>query len=130
MEHSGKLTVLSNLFYWGCGMLYVVRRTSEWCSDVPPCVGAFKKSVTRVDRRDVDDPKKIPANKGTDGDWFTRGTNHRIVDGNICRDMGEYDEWFVDVADILLFVKEHGSCILSLGEKDVPEIEIYDDYRE
>lgn len=111
-------------------MLYIVKRTSEWASDVPPCTGAVKLPLIRVDRRSVDDPKKIPANRGTNGDWFTRGTNHRIEDGNICRDIGTYNEWFVDIEDVLLFVKKYGSCVLSVGEKDVPTIEIYDDYRE
>jgi hypothetical protein len=51
--------------------------------------GASKTFIPRVDVRTCDDPKKIPYNKGTDGDWYKRGTNHRLIDGKIARDMGE-----------------------------------------
>lgn len=111
-------------------MEYRVRRTSEWNSDVPPCEGAFKKSVVRVDMRNTDDPKKIPVNKGNDGDWYTRGTNHRVENGCICRDMGFYDEWRIEIADILQFVKMHGTCVVEIHFDGTPSVEIYDDYRE
>lgn len=110
-------------------MEYRIKRTSMWGDD-SPCEGAISRSVVTVDRRNVDDPKKIPANNGTDGDWYTKGTNHRIENGNICRDTGFNNEWFIEIPDLMEFVKGYGDCIIKIGDGGIPEIEIYDDYRE
>lgn len=106
-----------------------VHRTSSY-DESPPCEGAIPYEIKTVDRRPYDDPKKIPANKGTDGDWYERGENHRIENGQICRDIGWHQEWFVEIKDVFEFVKAHGDCVVSMGEYDQPSIEIYDDYRE
>ncbi len=107
-----------------------VRRTSLYSDENPPCDGAIRYEIKTVDRRSVDDPKKIPANGGTDGDWYKRGENHRIENGQICRDVGWHQEWFVEIKDVFEFVKKHGDCVVSVGEYGQPSIEIYDDYRE
>lgn len=115
--------------------LFLVHRTSRYrYIDEPPCDGAFLVSVVRVDRRSVDDPKKIPANHGTDGDWYELGTNHRIVDGMICRDMDREVVWAVYCKDVWEFSKSVACSVIvspvSLWRNDFPELEIYDDYRE
>ena len=107
-----------------------ISRTSCWHEEKPPCDGAVRFEVMSVDRRRVDDPKKIPANKGTDGGWYTRGENHRIEDGCICRDLGWREEWFIEVDDVFGFAEKHGRCIVSVDEDGWKCIEIYDDYRE
>lgn len=109
---------------------YVVRRTSQWDFDQPPCDGAFRVPFVDVDVRDVDDPKKIPAYRGTDGDWYQRGTNHRVVDGRIMRDVGVKLLWCVLIPDIRVFIETHGRCVLSVRWPGQLEVEIYDDYRE
>lgn len=90
-----------------------------------------------IDRRFVDDPKKLPCNKGTDGDWFRtegdwfiRGTNHRIENGCICRDLEWEAGWFVEIPDVMDFVRQHGDCVVSIDDDGYESIEIYDDYRE
>ena len=109
--------------------LFLVIRSSSLDDDVPPCEGAKQYQVKRVDRRSVDDPKKIPLNRGTDGDWYTRGENHRVENGMICRDVGWKTEWFVEIPDIMAFVRRYGQCVVSHRD-GYPCIEIYDDYRE
>jgi len=108
--------------------LFVVSRTSG--SSTKPCDEAFLQKVPVVDVRVFDDPKKIPAHKGTDGDWYTRGRNHRIVDGYICRDLEPMDSWCVYIDDIMDFVRQHGECVISITSGGLNKIEIYDDYRE
>lgn len=108
--------------------LYLCSRSSH--SGERPCDGAFLARVVCVDYRTVSDPKHILANRGTDGDWYTRGTNHRVVLGMIARDLGEKEVWAVEIADVHAFVAEHGLCILGLNFDGFWTIEIYDDYRE
>jgi hypothetical protein len=109
--------------------LYLISRTSAYSED-KPCPDAFKILVINTDTRSCDDPKKIPANKGTDGDWYTRGTNHRIEGGKIKRDLGYATEWAVNVIDLPAFIEEYGTCVISKNNDGFCAIEIYDDYRE
>lgn len=108
--------------------LFRVDRTSS-CS-LKPCEEAFLSETVVVDMRNCDDPKKIPHNKGTDGDWYERGTNHRVVDGCICRDLGITNAWFVRIDSITEFVKKYGQCVVYIDNAGFTVIEIYDDYRE
>lgn len=108
-----------------------VRKTSQYFdTDNPPCEGAVKVETKIIDRRNVDDPRKIPAHRGTDGNWWSEGTNHRIENGCICRDMGWSQSWFIELHDVMAFVRAHGTCVVSVGNDGHEEIEIYDDYRE
>lgn len=109
-------------------MRYIVSRTSF--VEGPPVDGACKVSRTRVDRRSTDDPSKIPAYGGQSAWWFEKGSNHRIENGRICRDLGTEEVWVVDIDDVLEFVKKHGQCVISIDFDGWPEIEVYDDYRE
>lgn len=109
--------------------LYLVKRTSS--SRGKPCKGAFEITRKIVDRRTVDDPKKIPANKGTNGDWYEMGTNHRVENGMICRDMGQTTEWAIEIDDVMEFVdKINCECIFSRLADGFAQIEIYDEFRE
>ena len=110
--------------------LFRVRKTSCWESGVPPCNGARLFETQIIDRRYCADPKKIPAHCGTNGDWWELGENHRIENGCICRDMGWQQEWFVELADVMWFVRQHGPCVVSIDSDGHESIEIYDDYRE
>lgn len=75
------------------GQYRVMRTSSYGESPEPPCDGAYQIRVTRVDRRLTDDPKKVPSGRGTDEWWYDRGTNHRVEDGCICRDLGVDTLW-------------------------------------
>lgn len=108
--------------------LYLVRRTSMY--EGSPCPDAFIIERIFIDTRNCDDPKKIPANNGKDGDWFLRGTNHRVENGMIKRDLGTIQEWAVEIPDILAFVDKYGECVVGRNSNGFYEIEIYDDYRE
>lgn len=104
-------------------MKYLVSKTSVY--NEKPCEGAYKVLVTIVDRRTVDCPSKLKY----ESNWYERGTNHRVENGKICRDLGKEEEWEVEIPDLLEFVKKHERCILRI-EEGRPSIEIYDDYRE
>ena len=96
----------------------------------PPCDGAFPCEVMRIDRRYCDDPKKVPYNKGTSDWWYEKGSNHRVENGYICRDMGWWKQWFVEIPDVMEFVRKNGTCVVSIDRDGHESIEIYDDYRE
>lgn len=111
-------------------MEFLVSRTSTW--DGKPCEEAYRKPFTHVDQRNTDDPHKLP---GILGDtWYEEGRNHRIVDGYITRDF-DTEGWFVEIADLdalIAFYAKYGSLVLTPHYKNqyIPEIEIYDGYRE
>lgn len=111
-----------------CSGLFLANRTSSWSGK--PCDEAFEAETMQIDRRNCDDPKKIPAHKGTDGDWYQRGTNHRVENGTICRDLGWQREWFVRLDDVMAFVDKYGECVVGRDHRGFATIEIYDDYRE
>ena len=109
---------------------YVVRRTSVWDDDVAPCAGAYKRKYTYVDARTFKSPEEHDS-KLCDR-WADLGTNHRIMPYGIARDF-ERDAWFIHVDDLMAFVAEHGSVVLSIDASHnppMPSIEIYDGYRE
>lgn len=110
-------------------MKFVVTRTSDF--EDPKCDEAFIAPFTRVDKRNVDDPMK---NKYISADWYTLGTNHRVENGQICRDFQE-ECHFVEInslEELLKFQEKYGAIIIrsSHGNDSVLEIEIYDNYRE
>lgn len=119
--------------------LYLCKRQSLWDGG-KPCEEAFKIKLPVIDTRSCDDPKKIPANNGTDGDWYALGTNHRLVNGEIQRDLGVASYWAVELptlADLTAFVQRYGECIirpsnlrlfLNEGLDGFFEIVIFDDY--
>lgn len=90
-----------------------------------PCEEAFQITVIDTDARGCDDPKKIPAYNGTDGDWYTHGKNHRVEDGYIKRDLGTRKAWAVEVTDIFSFVDKYGPCLISRDDNGFIELEIY-----
>jgi hypothetical protein len=109
--------------------LYLCDRTSYFFGE-KPCVEAFRVPMMHVDTRDCDDPKMIPENRGTDGDWYSRGANHRVENGKIRRDMGIRQVWAVEIDDVQAFVDKYGKCVVERNAEGYCTIEIYDDYRE
>jgi hypothetical protein len=103
--------------------IYLVSRTS--CCEGKPCDEAYEVEMMQVDRRNCDHPKKIPAHDGTDGDWYNHGSNHRVENGNICRDMGWRRQWVVQVNDVMDFVDSHGECVVGRTNEGYATIEIY-----
>lgn len=112
------------------GLFRVKRSSARLGGHTPPCEGAVQRMTVIVDWRYTDDPKKLRCNKGTDGDWWIRGTNHRIENGCICRDLGWQAGWFIEIPDVMDFVRQYGDCVVSIDEDGYESIEIYDDYRE
>ena len=113
----------------------MVRRTSGHYSDeASPVKGAVREKYTRIDERTCNDPKKIPAHRGGDGDWYERGTNHRVEKGRIRRDF-EAEAWFLDVDSLDALLKladKNGEVIVGWcsNNSSIRQLEIYDDYRE
>ena len=68
-------------------------------------------------------------NKGTDGDWYMKGSNHRVENGMIRRDMGVEQAWAV-TTDLWAFIAKYGSCVVKQDMDGYKSVEIYDTYRE
>ncbi len=121
-------------------MKFIISRTSELRSDVPPCDGARKESYKYIDRRTV--KSLADARKAKWGaEFFARGENHREEksgDCGIARDLGPRDYWVIEfetLEELLAFQDKHGDLVLGRPLFDLVngperEIEIYDGYRE
>lgn len=110
--------------------LFKVSRTSHTYSKPQPCYAAMVLYFKKVDRRQVDDPSKVQFYKGDTSWWYDVGSNHRVENGCICRDMGTAKDWFIEITDIMDFVRKHGECVVSIDDDGFNCIEIYDYYRE
>lgn len=109
--------------------LYLCRRTS-CCSDDAPCEDAFRISVVTTDTGSVSDPADIAYYKGETKWWYEKGTNHRVEDGRIKRDMGVREEWAVYIDSISDFIDKYGECVVDKDGNGFYTIEIYDADRE
>jgi hypothetical protein len=74
-------------------------------SCLKPCDEAFTEPFTQtICLPGVLDPK-------LHHNWFKHGQNFRIENGKICKDNNTL-RWYIDVVDILDFVREYKNCIL------------------
>lgn len=102
-----------------------------------PVAEAFKIKVQITDRRVVDDPRKIPLDTGSDGKWwYENGTNHRVENGQIARDMGYHEVWAIKIPKdglakwIAEFIKREENIVISMADCGLLEIVIYDTWIE
>lgn len=116
-------------------MKFAIFRTGGFSYHKKPCKEARKEAFVRVDERTVDDPRKIPVYIDSDGGWYNDGRNHRVENGHIKRDFD--DEHFVieinSLDELMEFVKKYGRIVVNpkaWTDDTLPQIEIYDDYRE
>jgi len=72
----------------------ICRTTARYDCDHPPVEGAFKTQRVRVDRRTVSSPDQLryEPERST---WYQVGTNHRVENGCIARDMEMMTIWAV-----------------------------------
>jgi len=65
-----------------------------------------------IDTRTTDDPAKIPISYGDGSWWYKEGTNHRVENGQIKRDLKD-NAWFITVEtleDLYALMVEHKGC--------------------
>lgn len=120
-------------------MEFMVSRTSLCGSDEKPCEEAVKKPYIEIEERTVDDPVKIGIYGGdakkANSDWYGYGSNHRVEDGHIKRDFPA-EGWFITInslEELMAFQEKYGNLVLQKSYNNpssIPEIEIYDSYRE
>ena len=114
--------------------LFIISRASLYHRDNPNVdmgaywSGAFLAQKVRVDVRSVDSPDKlVPFLRE---DWYKEGTNHRVVNGHIARDVGFETVWAIYIRDLIEFIKVYGMCIISHQDDGFNDITIYDAYVE
>lgn len=117
-------------------MIFQVTRTSVW-SDVKPYEKCIPITLTHIDRRTFKSPEEYDARFATQsGSWLSRGSNHRITEYDIARDLEPCQRWGIEInslEELINFKKEVGTDLIittSYVDGQTPEIEIYDDYRE
>lgn len=120
-------------------MKFYVSKTSSYENELQPCEDAFREDYIRIDTRSVDTPVKIPFYKGDEQkanfDWYSNGNNHRVENGNLKRDFIDTG-WFIEInslEELINFktkIKEKIIISNLYNNESIPEIEIYDSWRE
>lgn len=116
--------------------LFRISRTSAgYDDDRPrkPCDGATWMPYVRVDSRTFKSAEEHDERLAHTpmGAWMSQGRNHRTWERGICRDFDDAD-WFMEIPDLLAFVKQHGTCVVGpfYSNSEIMEVEIYDSWRE
>ena len=114
-------------------MRFEVTRTSDYGLHKPrPCAEAGHSILTRVDHSSFASPEAYEAGLPHMYPWLSCGTNHRVVDDGIERDILEKG-WIMELeglVELMSFIDEQGEVIISEGRHEYPTIEIYDGCRE
>jgi hypothetical protein len=117
-------------------MLFQVTRTSIWDYNKKPYDKCIPIELTQVDRRTFRTPEEHDERCGQHGKWLDVGSNHRIENGRIVRDLDPVNVWGVEInslEELMAFKKEvDEELVISISHIDQKtlSIEIYDDYRE
>lgn len=117
-------------------MLFQVTRTSIWDKKKKPYNKCIPISLTHIDRRTFRTPEEYDERCGQYGKWFDVGSNHRIENGRIVRDLNIESVWGIEInslEELMAFKKEVDEELvigISYMDEKTPSIEIYDDYRE
>ena len=120
-------------------MKFKVSRTSGSCIDEDkPCEGVTLEKYTYIEVRTLNSIEEFDKRfEESEGKWLSKGINHCINEqGYVQREFPNDSEgWFIEINsldDLIKFNKQHGDIILRKcwDNKNISEIEIYDDYRE
>lgn len=114
-------------------MKFLVKKTSCWCSDNCPMTGAVKEQYDGIERRACSEEEFNKCFSSREGLWRSKGVEHSTYDGGIQRrhPMSETG-WFLEIEslDALKSFCENVKYDIIVSFDQIPEIEIYDDYRE
>lgn len=128
-------------------MKFLVSRTSTFGSKSKPCKNAFLESYDTIQTYDISEEefnqeKYNGASFGrknyhNNGKWREEGINHRVDEkGRIQRDFpNELKGWFIEIntlEELIDFFAQNGRIVIinHRENKNIIEIEIYDDWRE
>ena len=125
-------------------MKFVVTRTSCYCDEAPPCSEAKKIKAWYEDRRtiSIEDMKQEIQNGDRSWErWLKEGVDHEDTEDGSRRFLPDNEVWVVELdslKSLMKFSEKYGSLVFSISDywvgkkhgKNLPEIEIYDDYRE
>ena len=121
-------------------MQFIVKRTSDWEQNNPPCRGAVETLVQVWDFRTFKTPQehdaKLCQGHRPSQQWLEKGTEHGTYEGGIKRRLDDKKGWVIEInslEELIEFSKEYGELVVSnftSTNYEVPTIEIYDDYRE
>lgn len=117
------MTTIETVISPQAGMFLVSMSSSD---EDRPCDEAYEVKILQVARFSADHLLRTRFASW----WHSKGTNHRVENGQICRDMGWEIHWAVKVNDVMDFVDKHGACVVGRNTEGFATIEIYDTWRE
>jgi hypothetical protein len=112
-------------------MKYTIRRTSAYSGK--PCEEAKKELVHSWQLRTCSEDEYNRKWAPSEGLWRSKGKNHAIYSDGIQRQVEDREAWVIEInslEDINKLAKKYGELIISENYiTQLPNIEIYDDYR-
>lgn len=96
--------------------LFLLEGDFDYDFNIHPHPNAIKIKIVNVDVRYTDAPEKVPYYEGASDWWYNEGTNHRLINGLIARDVGTVDRWAVRLnsLDELMSLVEYFGRLISL----------------
>lgn len=101
--------------------------------NTPPCEEAFQEAVVSTDVRDVADLGELTDDQRGVLWWYSYGSHHRVVNGQIMRDFTEV-KWIVELNDLdelIVFAEKYGGEVTIRPPRlySLPTIEMFDPWR-
>lgn len=112
-------------------MKCIIKRTSGYYEH-RPCEEATREDVIYIHTRTCTEEEFNKKFSFREGLWKDNGTNHRTTnDGKWIQRDEPRTAWVADI-DLIEFSKKYGELVFCYNSSDfyLPEVEIYDDYRE
>jgi hypothetical protein len=114
-------------------MKFRITRTSGSCVDeAKPYKKAVKGTYLYTHTRTVSEEEFNRKFADREGLWRSKGINHRVDSRGYIQREDERDGFLIEInslEELVAFIDEVGEIIIS-KDNPMPEIEIYDDYRE
>ena len=111
----------------------ITRTSSDYFDEARPCKKAVKGKYLHTRTRTCTEEEFNRKFAYREGLWRSKGINHRVnKDGNIQRE-DERGGWLIEIntlEELIELIAEVDCRVVISKDDPMPEIEIYDDYRE
>ena len=114
-------------------MKFRITRTSGSCvNEAKPCEKAVKGTYLYTHTRTCTEEEFNRKHAHREGLWRSKGINHRVDSRGYIQREDEREGFLIEIntlEELVAFVDEVGDIVIS-KDNPMPEIEIYDSYRE
>lgn len=110
----------------------ITRTSGNYFDEAKPCEKAVKGTYLYTHTRSCTEEEFNRKHAHREGLWRSKGINHRVDSRGYIQREDEIEGFLIEIntlEELVAFIDEVGEIIIS-KDNPLPEIEIYDDYRE